>query len=295
MAMMYKRRLYTIKVLIFEVLFVGIFFYTAFNLNHLSNFSVVFRNYNGYFKNISLYVYFITLDFLVAYYSIQLAYIIARGKDGWYEKLIKTEGKLSLLDFIFKCFAFLLFIMYFICTPCTISGSSMNPTFIEGEHVVTLNAYWSLEKGDVVVFNASKYSNDDNLYIKRIVAKKGDVITYIEENQGLYVNGEIIKNNAGEDQIITRDEYINIRLSLSYNLNNLTELDYMVDSNLKNELYESLSLKNSFKIDSDKYVVLGDNRRNSYDSRMYGAISQADIYGKVWLRFYPFEKFGLTL
>jgi len=290
----YKRNSYVIRVLFFEILFLGIFFYTAFNLKHIANFSVVFKSYNGLFKNISIYTYFITLDLLVAYYTIQLAFIIARGKLGWYSSLKKVDDKISIIDFVCKCFAILLFIMYYICTPCTISGASMNPTFHENENVLTVNTFWSLEKGDVIIFNASDYSDDENLYIKRIVAKKGDVLTYIESSKYLYVNDQIVNDLDGNPQIIYKDEYVNIRLSLSYNLLELTKYDIKVRSEFKNELFESLSNKYTYKIDSDKYVVLGDNRRNSNDSRNYGAINLADIYGKVWLRFYPFDKFGLT-
>ena len=285
----YKRRSYIIRVLFFEVLFLGMFFYTALNLNHITNFSVVFKNYNGFIKNITVYIYFITLDFLLAYYTIQTIYIMVKGKDGWYNKLTKVDSKLNIFEFVFKCFAILLFGMYYIATPCTVSGRSMEPTFKEGENLLTLNTYWSLEKNDVVIFNASKYSNDESLYIKRIIAKKGDVITYVESTGLLYVNDEVVKDTSGNQQEITSREYQVIRLSLSYNLTEIYDYDKKVKSHFVDELFDNLSNKYSYKIDTDKYIVFGDNRNNSYDSRSFGAINQQDIYGKVWLRFYPFE------
>ena len=40
--------------------------------------------------------------------------------------------------------------------------------------------------------------------------------------------------------------------------------------------------------------VLGDNRYNSTDSRHVGTINVDSITGKVILRFYPFDKFGIV-
>lgn len=41
-----------------------------------------------------------------------------------------------------------------------------------------------------------------------------------------------------------------------------------------------------------EYFVIGDNRNNSLDSRVYGCISSNDILGTVNFRFFPFKKFG---
>ena len=46
------------------------------------------------------------------------------------------------------------------------------------------------------------------------------------------------------------------------------------------------------KIPKDMYVVLGDNRENSLDSREIGLIKRKDILGKIKLRIWPINKFG---
>ncbi len=40
-------------------------------------------------------------------------------------------------------------------------------------------------------------------------------------------------------------------------------------------------------LDSDEYLVLGDQRQNSRDSRVFGPVRHSDVVGKVWLRYWP--------
>ena len=42
----------------------------------------------------------------------------------------------------------------------------------------------------------------------------------------------------------------------------------------------------------DEYFLLGDNRPDSFDSRHFGPVKEADLIGRVWIRFYPFDRFG---
>ncbi len=41
------------------------------------------------------------------------------------------------------------------------------------------------------------------------------------------------------------------------------------------------------------YFVMGDNRGNSNDSRSFGPITRDEIVGRVWLRYWPLDKFVL--
>ena len=48
-----------------------------------------------------------------------------------------------------------------------------------------------------------------------------------------------------------------------------------------------------YEIPNDKYLLLGDNRPDSRDSREFGLFDKSDILGKAIFRFYPFNKIGL--
>jgi hypothetical protein len=45
-------------------------------------------------------------------------------------------------------------------------------------------------------------------------------------------------------------------------------------------------------LDPNQFFVLGDNRRQSFDSKDFGAIPRRAIIGRAWLRGWPIEKFG---
>ena len=89
-------------------------------------------------------------------------------------------------------------------------------------------------------------------FIKRIVALPGEQVN-IKNNQ-IYINGELL------------------------------EEDYLASNVRTAGLVEAL-LKKS------EYLVLGDNRYNSFDSRNWGSLSRDRIIGLARLRLFPFNDF----
>ena len=41
-----------------------------------------------------------------------------------------------------------------------------------------------------------------------------------------------------------------------------------------------------------QYLMLGDNRNNSYDSHYWGFVLRENIIGRAWVRYYPFDRLG---
>lgn len=153
----------------------------------------------------------------------------------------------------------------FLITPYTVNGMSMYPTFHDKDKVVvsklskTLN---HLNRGDVIVFHQNRNSD----YIKRIIGEPGDTVVY--KNDQLWVNNKVIK-----------EPYLSYNKKHKYG-KTLTE-DFKVQD-LKGSNSKS-------KIPEGKYLVLGDNRQNSIDSRRseVGLISNKQIVGKVIIRYWP--------
>ena len=140
----------------------------------------------------------------------------------------------------------------FIIQPFLVNGSSMEPTFSNGNYLLIdeVSYYFrSPDRGEVVVF---RYPNDQSVYfIKRIVGLPGDRI--------------VIRNN----QIFINDK----ELQEDY-LPSLTRTDGRVD----------------VQVGENEYFVLGDNRSYSFDSRNWGSVNKENLIGMARLRVFPFNK-----
>lgn len=144
----------------------------------------------------------------------------------------------------------------FLFTPVIVSGESMEPTYHDKNRVV-ISKISTLEHFDKIVFHAP---NADEDFIKRIIGLPGDTITM--ENDVLSINGKeykepYLKSNKAalpEGQKLTQDFEVKV---------------------LEGQLF-----------------VMGDNRANSMDSRIFGSIEEDSVVGKVKFRFYPFDEIG---
>lgn len=150
-----------------------------------------------------------------------------------------------------------LIIREFIFTPVFVSGQSMEPTFQSSNRVVITKIH-SIDHFDMIVFKA--IHSDTNL-IKRVIGLPGDVV--VMKNDQLTINGE---------------EY---------------EEPYL-DAN-KKEVFEGQKLTQDFEVEVPEgfLYVLGDNRRNSTDSRVLGFIDEKMVIGEVKFRFYPLKAIGV--
>lgn len=150
----------------------------------------------------------------------------------------------------------------FLLTQFVVEGASMAPTFIDGDRVFVSKISYNLhdvDHGDVIVFD----SNEGDAYIKRVVGVPGD---YVEmKDKEVYVNGEHV------------DE---------------TYVSYKEDSYSDNFTLENLGVDG--EIPEGEYLVLGDNRPVSKDSRQFGLIEDEQIIGKVFIRFWPFSEITMN-
>lgn len=158
----------------------------------------------------------------------------------------------------------------FVIKPYNIKGDSMDPTLKDGERVIVNKigkTLGHLDNGNVIVFHA----DEEHDYVKRIIGKPGDHVVY--KNDQLYLNGKKV------------DEPY-----LEYNLKHKT-YDQITGS------FDSKDLPGSngeAQIPKDKYLVLGDNREVSKDSRAFGLIDKDQIVGKVAFRFWPLSEFKIN-
>ena len=134
-----------------------------------------------------------------------------------------------------------------------ISGDSMYPT-LEHDEIVVLLKTKSFDRGDLIGFYFQ-----GKILLKRIIALPEDEVA-IDAEGNVYVNAELL------------------------------EEPYITDKGLGD-----CDLEFPYTVPDDGYFVLGDRRSNSVDSRssVVGTISQDEIIGKVCIRVWPLQKFGL--
>lgn len=147
----------------------------------------------------------------------------------------------------------------FVAQPFVVSGNSMYPTFHNGEYLIVneLTKYTgTYERGDVVIL---RYPNDPSKYfIKRVIGLPGETVTI--------QNGSVsITSPSQKTPIVLTETYV------------------------KNPKMDS----SSRTLDADEFFVMGDNRAQSSDSRIWGPVPRRLMDGKAYLRLFPFTSIAL--
>ena len=139
-----------------------------------------------------------------------------------------------------------------------VSGTSMNPTLLNGDKMLVSDLFYRPKAGDVVVFKTDNYDPDKAL-VKRIIATEGQEINIDFENGIVYVNGDPIQ-----------EDYIN-------ELTN-TKLDFIGPQT----------------VPEGCVFVMGDNRNASTDSRKkeIGMVDERMILGRVYCVIFPLTELG---
>jgi signal peptidase I len=148
------------------------------------------------------------------------------------------------------------FVRPFVLEAFRIPSESMVPTLLVGDRVLANKFIYRLtepERGEVVVFE-SVGEGDDQKLIKRVVGVAGDEVEV--RNGTLLVNGE-----AREEPYLNR----NLPFNDSYGPSEVPE---------------------------GHVFVMGDNRANSADSRVFGPLPIENIEGEAFVRFWPPLRIG---
>ena len=175
---------------------------------------------------------------------------------------IKKGSQRSLIGYTVVALGLALFIRFFIAAPYVVSGASMEPNFEDWHYLIVDRVSYRFEmpqRGDVVIFDLPQ--DTSRSLIKRVIGLPGDTV--------------ILK---GQSVTIVNDEHPK-GLTL--------EEPYLDPANLGGVNNMTVTLE------KDQYFVLGDNRRVSADSRIWGTLPRKDIVGRVFLRLFPLGDIGI--
>lgn len=154
----------------------------------------------------------------------------------------------------------------FVAQPNQVHGNSMYPNFHDNEFLLTEKITYHLrepQRGEVVIFKAppsEPCAEDECEYIKRIIGLPGDTVRVL--NGKVWINGQVLK-----------EEYL--------------PSDYT--TNPGSYLREGKPVI----VPQGEYIVMGDNRPHSHDSREFGPIPKENIVGRAFFRYWPLDRLGL--
>lgn len=160
--------------------------------------------------------------------------------------------------------AVMIFIFVFVVAVQPIAGNSMSPTLEDTELSLVSKFTYKISKpqrNEIVILWKDKKS-----YVKRIVGLPGENIKYL--NGILYINDVPFRETFLDESVVTSN----------FMFEDICSLEDCPDG----------------VIPENKYLVLGDNRPESMDSRdnSFGLVDKKELKGKVFARIWPLSKLG---
>ncbi len=225
---------------------------------------------------------------------------------GWLYVKIKLKKKdteqtslfLNIVGFghsFFPVFFFVLVVRTFVFEPFRIPSSSMMPTLLTGDFIYVNKFAYGLkmpvthdtlveighpERGDVVVFRFPKDQKQD--YIKRVIGLPGDEVFYDQRSKSIYINGELVSQEAQGPYTGFHDDIDPQGLNLMTEQLGDKEAHMMLIHNGYYNQFAHLKLK----VPEGHYFVMGDNRDHSSDSRVWGLVPERNLVGEakfIWM------------
>ena len=202
----------------------------------------------------------------------------------------QAEGPIEFMGSLAPVLGLVLVLRSFVIEPFQIPSSSMVPTLKVGDFILVNKWTYGIrlpvvrnkiielnspERGDVMVFFPP---HEERYFIKRVVGLPGDEIHVL--NGVLYVNGDkmiqkVLENEqpAPRSVVMTED---------------LTGVEQAIQKRL---LPTRLSQNFTAVVPEGHYFMMGDNRDNSSDSRVWGPVPEDRIVGRAFARWMFWDKF----
>lgn len=169
---------------------------------------------------------------------------------------------LDFIETIVVSLAIFAIVYIFLFQPHQVEGKSMEPNFQNAEYILTDKISYRLHdprRLDVVVFHSPQDERVD--FIKRIIGIAGDKVAL--RDGYVYLNGQKMAepyiNNPGQ---VLPGRFIKENTEVT--------------------------------VPEGQFLVMGDNRLHSSDSREWGFVTRNEIVGRAFFRYWPVAAFGVV-
>jgi len=203
----------------------------------------------------------------------------------------QNEGAIEFTGSLAPVLGLVLVLRSFVVEPFQIPSSSMVPTLKVGDFILVNKWTYGIrlpvlrsklidindpQRGDVMVFFPP---HQDRYFIKRVVGLPGDKVNLV---QGiLYINGEKMSQTA-----LPIESYMPRSVVMEENLMGVQHL-------MQKRLSPTrISMNFSATVPEGHYFMLGDNRDDSSDSRVWGPVPEDRIVGKAFARWMFWDDFS---
>ena len=176
----------------------------------------------------------------------------------------------------------------YLWTPVRVDGHSMDPTLADSEYLLVINKL-PIDRFDIVVASETENGKTKEI-VKRVIGLPGETIEY--KNDVLYINGKETDEPYLKEYI---QKFKDDKLQSTYSGKGFEE---------NGELFRQMAqIAEAFTVDKDgsatftkkllddEYLLLGDDRIVSKDSRQVGAFKKDQIKGEAVLRLWPLLPF----
>ena len=176
----------------------------------------------------------------------------------------------------------------YLWTPVRVDGHSMDPTLADSEYLLVINKL-PIDRFDIVVASETENGKTKEI-VKRVIGLPGETIEY--KNDVLYINGKETDEPYLKDYI---QKFKEDKLQSTYSGKGFEE---------NGELFRQMAqIAEAFTVErdggatftkkllDDEYLLLGDDRIVSKDSRQVGAFKKEQIKGEAVLRLWPLLPF----
>ena len=202
----------------------------------------------------------------------------------------QEEGGIEFIGSLAPVLGLVLLLRSFVVEPFQIPSQSMLPTLKVGDFILVSKSTYGIrlpvlrtklvdisspKRGDVMVFFPP---HEDRYFIKRVVGLPGDKVQVL--NGVMYINGEQM------EQVLMPEEATSARSVVM--TENLVGSQHLIQKRISPT---RLSQSYTSIVPDGHYFMMGDNRDNSSDSRVWGPVPEERIVGKAFARWMFWNNF----